>query len=1042
MPGKSPSSMSLRTDFREEQKPSMMPSFLTEGSPLSAVSSVVNKFNPFDSKSESDSAQEEANKKQQTVEKEHGELRRSTNLSSQQQQSPKPISQMEGQAKHPPQQLGAVKPTTAQLQQQQLGKATPQQPGASKQVSQSSVPTREQIKQPVQPPGPTKSHPHQSKPIHPHETSAKPLPHPADATKPLVYQSDPSKPSSQAPVPTKLLPQASGYPATPPLQQTGPVKQLAQPSSSKAPLSSKQVSQQAKSSPKAQGPAEHLPQQPGPSKPQPKQPGPVNQPLQKGPSKPSPQEQGPIKQLSPPPGRTQTSPHHPGPTKQPPQQHAPAKQPSQHPRPAQPLPGFTNVPLRQPSKPPSDQAGPEKPSHQQATPVRPAAQISDPLPEKKMCPLCTTTELLMHSVEKANYNTCTQCQITVCSQCGFNPNPHIQEMKEWLCLNCQMKRALGMDATSVPDPVPQPLQPKQKTVSASPPTSKQVSQPLQKKHIAEKPDHAKSPEPKKPTVLTKQPSIVGSPPLKSKQSVTDPQVQKLSQEMKPTLKSDEKHRNLIEDGLVQSIPQKHAAETTAISQASLTKEESPTLKAPSSVLPKSIDSQKTGFAEPSHVILPDEHKDMTPGLKYQQYVYHQADSKLSSSDSVRDTKGQKPIEPKPVKEDPKKTEVKMDPKPEAKQMPKGPQSSVGLKPSPIQPSAPTPEPPKSKDQPRRFSLNLGSMTETPKYQPTTPQETVTGKLFGFGASIFSQASSFISTATQGSTQSQGSVSKQPPPSPSQPFLSQIPSKESSQAPSSPRTASIKNETKPSVTEKTEFPKTDSIVAVKDTKVEQKEDPAKASKPQVVESKEVSGEPELQNKISRGDNIVTVKDAKLEEKKSLLKDSKHQVEKSKEVSGNSELQKKLSKEDHILTVKDTKLEPKKTLPKDGKPQVMETMESFGHPELQKITLTKTTCPLCKTELNIGCKDPPNFNTCTECRSIVCNLCGFNPTPHLIEVGTQSCIIVCIYEKNKVITQENANQTFAIVGVFLYLIMALIEVNDVFAFFNSIWNKKNI
>ncbi len=40
-----------------------------------------------------------------------------------------------------------------------------------------------------------------------------------------------------------------------------------------------------------------------------------------------------------------------------------------------------------------------------------------------------------------------------------------------------------------------------------------------------------------------------------------------------------------------------------------------------------------------------------------------------------------------------------------------------------------------------------------------------------------------------------------------------------------------------------------------------------------------------------------------------------------------------------------------------------------------------CPLCKVELK---KVPPNFNTCTECKSIVCNLCGFNPMPHQTEV----------------------------------------------------------
>lgn len=41
--------------------------------------------------------------------------------------------------------------------------------------------------------------------------------------------------------------------------------------------------------------------------------------------------------------------------------------------------------------------------------------------------------------------------------------------------------------------------------------------------------------------------------------------------------------------------------------------------------------------------------------------------------------------------------------------------------------------------------------------------------------------------------------------------------------------------------------------------------------------------------------------------------------------------------------------------------------------------KTCCLLCKVELNIGSKDPANYNTCTECKTIVCTQCGFNPMP---------------------------------------------------------------
>lgn len=45
---------------------------------------------------------------------------------------------------------------------------------------------------------------------------------------------------------------------------------------------------------------------------------------------------------------------------------------------------------------------------------------------------------------------------------------------------------------------------------------------------------------------------------------------------------------------------------------------------------------------------------------------------------------------------------------------------------------------------------------------------------------------------------------------------------------------------------------------------------------------------------------------------------------------------------------------------------------------------STCPLCTTVLNVGSKDPPNYNICTECKSTVCNQCGFNPMPNVKEV----------------------------------------------------------
>lgn len=48
------------------------------------------------------------------------------------------------------------------------------------------------------------------------------------------------------------------------------------------------------------------------------------------------------------------------------------------------------------------------------------------------------------------------------------------------------------------------------------------------------------------------------------------------------------------------------------------------------------------------------------------------------------------------------------------------------------------------------------------------------------------------------------------------------------------------------------------------------------------------------------------------------------------------------------------------------------------------MVQPTCPLCKIGLNIGSKDLPNYNTCSECKTPVCNKCGFSPTPNSTEV----------------------------------------------------------
>lgn len=51
---------------------------------------------------------------------------------------------------------------------------------------------------------------------------------------------------------------------------------------------------------------------------------------------------------------------------------------------------------------------------------------------------------------------------------------------------------------------------------------------------------------------------------------------------------------------------------------------------------------------------------------------------------------------------------------------------------------------------------------------------------------------------------------------------------------------------------------------------------------------------------------------------------------------------------------------------------------------------SSCPLCKAHLNIGSKNPPNYNSCTDCKSTVCNQCGFSPLPSVAGVSLTSLI----------------------------------------------------
>ncbi|XP_053169842.1 protein piccolo [Scomber japonicus] len=140
----------------------------------------------------------------------------------------------------------------------------------------------------------------------------------------------------------------------------------------------------------------------------------------------------------------------------------------QAPRPGQGPPGPPGQgakqggPPQQKGAPP--QQGPGKPGPKQQGPPGTGARPGDPAksgeppgqqgagkPGGGLCPLCKTTQLNTGSKDPPNYSNCTECKNQVCSLCGFSPPDSAG--KEWLCLNCQMQRAMGgMDPPGMTKP--------------------------------------------------------------------------------------------------------------------------------------------------------------------------------------------------------------------------------------------------------------------------------------------------------------------------------------------------------------------------------------------------------------------------------------------------------------------------------------------------------------------------------------------------------------------------------------------------------------
>eukprot|EP00063_Salmo_salar_P029146 XP_014003981.1 PREDICTED: protein piccolo-like isoform X6 [Salmo salar] len=565
------------------------------------------------------------------------------------------------------------------------------------------------------------------------------------------------------------------------------------------------------------------------------------------------------------------------------------------------------MPAANETKPPATQKAEEKKAEQPQQAKVPAsvhAKVDKPPSEppkgaassqpalkagQSTCPLCKV-ELNMGSKDPPNYNTCTECKNTVCNLCGFNPMPNVTEVNVWLCLNCQMHRALGGMEPQGPTMMKPKPSPNKVSASAAP----------------QKRDTPTASGPQKvataPASPKKEPVTPASQPVPSKPE------ESVSGKMFGFGSSIFSSASTLITSAVQDEPRTTPPASPMVSApVALQKQETPKPTgaqkgAPTPVSPKK-EAQTPATARKKDTPMPasPQRKPDSPTMTAKQDQKHASPLKPGDPSGAKQGSAVQPQQQPPQQKTPQ-VQPQQTPASAPKAEPVKPQQQppkVGTSPGPAQKTpqenrrtSEVQKPPQQPSPGRRQSSAIPSTQQHPKQEsggffgfggpksqstPSKPEEEVSGKMFGFGSSIFSSASTLITSAVQ---------DKPHTTLPASPKLS---------APASPKMPPAK-ETKPSTAQKAEEKKA--------------EQPQQAKVP-----------PSVQANVDKPPS-----------------------ETPKGVASSQ------------------------PAPKAG----------------------QSTCPLCKVELNKGSKDPPNYNTCTECKNTVCNLCGFNPMPSVTEMKEWLCL----------------------------------------------------
>uniref|UniRef100_UPI0037E844C6 protein piccolo-like n=1 Tax=Semicossyphus pulcher TaxID=241346 RepID=UPI0037E844C6 len=321
------------------------------------------------------------------------------------------------------------------------------------------------------------------------------------------------------------------------------------------------------------------------------------------------------------------------------------------------------------------------------------------------CPLCKF-ELNIGSKDLPNYNTCTECKNTVCKQCGFNPMPNVSEVKEWLCLTCQMQRALTASESLEPPLMKPKVSPNK--VSAPAAAQKDTTENLKKEEI----------------ISTPQTAVPDK-----KQDSPKPGAQQQREETKTPYQMDITQTTTTDSPLAKDSQDTILAPTKDVKTGLPTTIEIPTSNAP----PR---EETTAVISDINKTLPDQ--------------FHPV--KTDTETSLQKKKDITPPSSPAAKKVPEKKEEKavivqkLADQSATDNEKVQPQQTMSKEPTAVEKSLAKSAPPSTQPEESRGFFGFGS----PKSQRATSKttEAVTGKMLGFGSSIFSSASTLITSAVQ------------------------------------------------------------------------------------------------------------------------------------------------------------------------------------------------------------------------------------------------------------------------------------------------------